>query len=128
MASHRLFSAGGNGKLAVVDSDTGKLVATPEIGDDPDGDAFDASKGLIYTSNMDGTLSILHEDSPDTYSAVQTVATAYGARTISLDSKTGRVFMATGKFGPEPAPTADNPHPRRPAEPGSFEVLVVGQP
>lgn len=126
-ARHRLFSAGGNGKLAVVDSDTGALVATPEIGEDPDGDAFDASAGLIYSSSVKGTLSVIHEDSADAYSAVQTVRTAPGARTIALDAKTGRVFMATGKFGPAPAPTADNPHPRPRAEPGTFEVLVVGR-
>jgi YVTN family beta-propeller protein len=126
-AHHRLFSAGGNGKLAVVDSDTGALVATPEIGPDPDGDAFDSSAGLIFSSSMMGTLSVLHEDSPDAYSAVQTVPTAFGARTIALDAKTGRVFMATGKFNPAPAPSADNPHPRRSGEPGTFEVLVVGR-
>jgi YVTN family beta-propeller protein len=120
---HRLFSAGGNGRLAVVDSDTGSVVATPAIGDDPDGDAFDAERGLIYTSNMPGTVTILHEDSPDTYSLVQTVTTAAGARTIALDAKTGRVFMATGKFKPPAPATADNPHPWRQGVPGTFEVL-----
>jgi len=123
---HRLFSAGGNGKLAVVDSDTGAVVATPEIGEDPDGDAFDAANGLIFTSNMVGTLSVLHEDSSDSYSAVQTVPTAFGARTIALDARTGRVFLSTGKFKAAPAPTADNPRPWRQGEPGTFEVLVVG--
>jgi DNA-binding beta-propeller fold protein YncE len=123
---HRLFSSGGNGKLAVVDSDTGSVVATPDIGNGPDGDAFDAAKGLIFTSNMVGTLSVLHEDSPDSYSAVQTVPTAFGARTIALDAKTGRVFLSTGRFGEAPAATADNPRPRRQGEAGSFEVLVVG--
>jgi DNA-binding beta-propeller fold protein YncE len=124
---HRLFSSGGNGKLAVVDSESGAVVATPEIGEDPDGDAFDASAGLIYTSNVGGTISVLREDGPNAYSAVQTVATAFGARTIALDTKTGRLFVATGKFGDAPAATADNPRPRRPGIPGSFEVLVVGK-
>jgi DNA-binding beta-propeller fold protein YncE len=124
--SHRLFSSGGNGKLAVVNSDTGAVVATPEIGEDPDGDAFDPARGLIFTSNMVGTLTVLHEDSPDSYSLVQTVSTAFGARTIALDAKTGRVFLSTGKFMPAPTPTADNPRPWRQGEPGSFEVLVVG--
>lgn len=126
-AHHRLFSAGGNNLLAVVNSDTGSVVATPPIGQDPDGDAFDAADGLIFTSNMVGTLTVLHEDTPDSYSVVQTVPTAFGARTIAFDPKTGRVFFATGKFGPVSAPTADNPRPRRPGEPGSFEVLVVGR-
>jgi DNA-binding beta-propeller fold protein YncE len=124
---HRLFSSGGNGMLAVVNSDTGAIVATPGIGEDPDGDAFDSLNGLIFTSNMVGTLSVLHEDSPDSYSAVQTVPTAFGARTIAFDAKTGRVFMATGKFKPAPTPSPDNPRPWRQGEPGSFEVLVVGR-
>ena len=123
---HRLFSAGGNNRLAVVDSDTGAVVATPEIGDDPDGDAFDPSGGLIYTSNMIGTITVIHEDSPTTYSVVQTVPTAHGARTIAWDAKTGRLFLSTGKFKPAPQPTADNPHPRAQGERGTFEVLVVG--
>jgi DNA-binding beta-propeller fold protein YncE len=123
---HRLFSAGGNKMLAVVDSDTGVLVATPEIGEDPDGDAFDPANGLIFTSNMTGTVTVLHEDSPGAYSVVQTVPTAFGARTIAFDPNTGRIFLATGKFGPPPAPTAANPRPWRQGEPGSFEVLVVG--
>lgn len=126
-ATHRLFSAGANEKLAVVDSDTGKLVSTPAIGEDPDGDAFDAANGLVFSSSVRGTVTILHEDTPDTYSLVQTVVTAPGARTIALDPKTGRVFVATGKFGPAPAPTADNPHPRPASVPGTFEVLVVGR-
>jgi YVTN family beta-propeller protein len=126
-ARHRIFSAGSNGRLAVLDSDTGAVVATPAIGADPDGDAFDPASGLIFTSNMPGTLSIIHEDSPDSYSAVQTLATAYGARTIALDGKTGRLFVATGTFLPPQPPTAANPRPRRSGQPGSFEVLVVGR-
>ncbi len=124
---HRLFSSGGNGMLAVVNSDTGAVVATPKIGEDPDGDAFDAANGLIFTSNMVGTLSVLHEDSPDSYSTLQTVPTAFGARTIAFDAKTGRVFMATGKFGPAPSPSPASPRPWRQGQPGSFEVLVVGR-
>lgn len=121
---HRLFSAGGNGMLAVVDSDTGRLVATPPIGADPDGDAFDAARGLIFTSNYAGTITVLREQSPDSYAVLQTVPTAFGARTITLDAPTGRLFVATGKF--EPAP-AGNPNARRKGIPGSFEVLAVGR-
>jgi YVTN family beta-propeller protein len=125
-AHHRLFSAGANGRLAVVDSDTGALVATPAIGEDPDGAVFDPAGGLIFTSGVQGTLSVLHEDGPDAYSAVQTVATAPGARTLAQDAGTGRIFMPTGKFHPVP-PTPGNPHPRPQGEPGTFEVLVVGR-
>jgi YVTN family beta-propeller protein len=126
-ASHRLFSAGGNGMLAVVDSDSGKVVATPAIGEDPDGDAFDAERGLVFTSSVSGTVSVLHEDTPDAYRLVQTVTTAPGARTCTLDSQTGRLLVMTGKFDPTPPATAENPHPRKRGIPGTFEVLVVGR-
>jgi YVTN family beta-propeller protein len=126
-SSHRLFSAGGNGMLAVVDSDSGKVVATPAIGEDPDGDAFDAERGLVFTSSVGGTVSVLHEDSPDSYHLVQTVTTEPGARTCTLDSPTGRLFVMTGKFDPAPPATADHPHPRKAGIPGTFEVLVVGR-
>jgi len=124
---HRLFVAGGNNLLAVVDSDSGAIVATPAIGEDPDGDAFDPASGLIFTSNVAGTISVLHEDAPDKYSAVQTVTTAYGARTIAWDQKTGRLFVCTGQFEPAPKPTADVPEPRRKMTPGTFEVLAIGR-
>jgi DNA-binding beta-propeller fold protein YncE len=127
VAHHRLFAAGSNNLLAVVDSDTGKVVSTPAIGDDPDGDAFDPSSGLVFTSNMVGTVTVIHEDAPDGYSVAQTVPTAPGARTVALDLKTGRLFLATGRFRPAPAASADNPRPRRQGEAGSFEVLVVGR-
>lgn len=124
---HRLFSAGANNLLAVVDSDTGAVVATPAIGDDPDGDAFDPSAGLVYTSNMIGTVTVIHEDTPDTYRVAQTVATAHGARTIAWDAKTGRLFLSTGNFKPAPPATPEVPHPRSVGVPGTFEVLVVGR-
>jgi YVTN family beta-propeller protein len=124
---HRLFSSGSNNKLAVVDSDTGAVIATPEIGDDPDGDAFDSANGFIFTSNRVGTLTVLHQDSPDTYTAVQTVPTAFGARTLSLDANTGRIYLATGKFRDPLPPTPENPHPRPIGIADSFEVIVVGR-
>jgi hypothetical protein len=101
-------------------------VATPAIGEEPDGDAFDAARGLVFTSSVQGTLTVLHEDGADAYRLVQTVPTAFGARTITLDPASGRVFLPTGAFGPPPAASAAQPHPRRPGIPGTFQVLVVG--
>jgi len=124
-AHHRLFSTCGNNKLVVFDSDSGKVVATPAIGEDADGVVFDAASGQIYTSNADETMTVLHEDTPDTYSLVQTVATGVGAKQIALDPKTGRIFLPTGAFGPKPEPTAKVPHPLAPVVPGSFEILVI---
>ena len=124
-AHHRIFSACGNGKLVVLDSDTGAVVATPAIGEDPDGVVFDPSRGLAFTSNVGGTLSVVHQDSPGAYSTVQTVPTAFGARTLGYDPGSCRIFLVTAKFGPAPAATAENPHPRRHALPDTFELLVV---
>ena len=124
---HRLFSTCGNNKLVVLDSDTGKVVATPAIGEDADGVVFDASNGRIFTSNADNTMTVLHEDAPDQYSLVQTVATGVGAKQITLDPKTGRIFLPTGQFGPKPAPTDKVPNPLPPVIPGTFEILVIGQ-
>jgi YVTN family beta-propeller protein len=126
-AHHRLFSTCGNDKLVVFDSDTGKVVATPAIGEDADGVVFDPATGRIFTSNADQTMTVLHEDSPDQYSLVQTVATGVGAKQIALDGKTGRIFLPTGRFGPKPAPSAKVPNPLVPVVPGTFEILVFGQ-
>ena len=124
---HRLFSTCGNDQLVVFDSDTGKVVATPAIGEDADGVVFDPASGLIYTSNANQTMTVLHEDTPDKYSLVQTVATGVGAKQIALDPKTGRIFLPSGRFGPKPEPTAKVPHPLPPVVPGSFEVLVISR-
>ena len=125
-AHHRLFSACANNKVVVLDSDTGKVVATPASGEDPDGLVFDPKSGNIFTSNPDGTVTILHEDSPDKYSPVQTVVSAIGAKTIALDEKTGRVVLCAPKFGPKPAQVKGGPKPRAPTLPGTFEAIVIG--
>jgi DNA-binding beta-propeller fold protein YncE len=122
---HRLFAACGNNLLAIVDTDTGKVVGTAPIGADPDGAAFDRKSGRIFTSNRDGTLTVIGEQSPGHYVVQQTVKTAVGARTIALDDKTGRLFLPAGLFGPAPAPTKAAPEPHAPLIPGSFAIIMV---
>jgi DNA-binding beta-propeller fold protein YncE len=124
---HRLFTACGNNMVVVLDSDSGKVVATPAIGADPDGVAFEPKTGRIFSSNNDGTLSILQQKSPDSYVALQTVTTQPGCRTITLDEKTGRVVTCAPKFGPAPAPVKGGPRPRPTPIPGSFEAIVIGE-
>jgi YVTN family beta-propeller protein len=121
---HRLFAACGN-KLVVVNSDTGAMITTVAIGEDPDGAAFEAATGRIFVPTRDGHLTIIHEDSPDSYTVEQIVPTQRGCRTIALDQKTGRVFLPTGKFTPAEASTTGGPA-REKLIPGTFEVLVVG--
>jgi DNA-binding beta-propeller fold protein YncE len=126
-AHHRLFSACGNRRLVVLNSDSGAVVATAPIGSDPDGAAFDGARGLIFTSNRDGTLTVLHQDGADRYRVLQTVATESGARTLALDSSSGRVYLPAAKFGPAPASSKSEPEPRAPMVAESFAVLVVGE-
>jgi YVTN family beta-propeller protein len=121
----RLFAVCDGKHMAVVNADTGKVVATPDIGEGPDAAAFDAKNGLAFSSNGDGTLTVVKEKSPDSFTVVQTLETQKGARTMALDPSTGRIYLATAEFGARPAPTADRPHPRPSIVPGSFVVLVV---
>ena len=126
-AHRRLFSVCDDGVMAVTDALTGKQVAKVRIGEGPDAVAYDAALGLVFSSNGgDGTLSIVHQDAPDRYSAVATLGTAKGARTLALDPKTHRVYLVTSDFGPAPAPTADQPHPRPAQIPDTFTVHVAG--
>jgi YVTN family beta-propeller protein len=126
-AHRRLFSGCRNKMMAVMDADSGKVVASVPIGSGVDANAFDPEAGLAFSSNGDGTLTVVHEDSPDRYTVVENVPTERGARTMALDTKNHRIYLVTAKVGPAPAPTAAEPHPRPPIEPGSFLLLVVGK-
>jgi YVTN family beta-propeller protein len=123
---HRLFSVCDGKVMAVTDAVSGKQVAKVTIGEHPDAAAYDAKRGLVFSSNGEGTLSVTHQDSPDRYMVVDTVQTQRGARTMALDGETGKIYLASADFGPAPAPTADQPHPRPAIIPNSFVILVVG--
>ena len=112
--------------MAVTDANTGQNLANPVIGDGPDAAGYDAAHKLAFSSNGDGTLTVV-DASKSTYPVVQNLATQKGARTMSFDSGTDRIYLITADFGPQPAATATNPHPRPAAVPGSFKVLVVGR-
>ncbi|MEO6816158.1 MAG: YncE family protein [Edaphobacter sp.] len=126
LKGRRLFSVCDGKTMAVTDANTGKTLANPAIGDGPDATGYDAVHKLAFSSNGDGTLTVV-DASKDTYPVLQTLATQKGARTMSFDSATGRVYLVTAEFGPKPAATADNPRPRPAVVPGSFTVLVVGR-
>ena len=126
IAGRRLFAVCDGGKMAVVDANTGKTVANPSIGEGPDAARYDAKHKLAFSSNGDGTLTIVDAGKP-TYPVLQNLDTQKGARTMTLDWVTGRIYLATAEFGERPAPTAANPRPRPAIVPGSFTILVVGQ-
>jgi DNA-binding beta-propeller fold protein YncE len=125
--NRRLFAGCDNKMMAVVNADNGKVLATLPIGEGVDANTFDDDTQLAFASCGEGVLTIVHEDSAEKFSAVENVPTQPGARTMALDTKTHNVYLVTAKFGPPPAPTADNPHPRRSIVPDSFVVLVVGK-
>ncbi|MFZ1130034.1 MAG: YncE family protein [Terriglobales bacterium] len=115
--NRRLFAGcSGNKKMAVVDADSGKLLASPVIGEGCDATAFDAGLGLAFASAGDGTITIIKEDNPDKFSAQQTVTTQKAARTMALDPGTHKLFTVTAKVGPRPD---------RKVEPDSFVVLEL---
>jgi YVTN family beta-propeller protein len=124
-AHGRIFAGCSNERMAVVDTKSGRVVATPPIGAGVDGTAFDPATQLAFASNGEGTLTVVHEDAPDRYTVVGTVPTQRGARTLALDERTHRVYTVTAQFGPPPAATPDRPHPRPAPVPGTFTVLEV---
>ena len=126
-AHRRLFIGCSNQRMAVVDAQNGRLVATVPIGRGVDANRFDAETGYAFSSNGEGTLTVVHEDSPDAYTVVENVATQRGARTMELDPKTHAVYLVTAEFGPPPQPTTENPHPRPAIVPGSFTLLIYGR-
>ena len=125
--NRRLFVGCDNKMMAVVDADSGKVITTVPIGEGVDANAFDSDTGFAFASCGEGVLTIAHEDTPDKYSAAENVPTQRGARTMTLDPKTHNVYVVTAKFGPAPARTAENPHPRPSILPDSFVVLVLGR-
>jgi YVTN family beta-propeller protein len=125
--NQRLFPVCDNKTMAVVDAGSGKIITTVPIGEGPDAAGFDPEKKLVFSSNGEGTLTVVSQDSPNTYTVAQTVKTQRGARTMALDLKTHKVYLATAEFGPAPAASADNPRPRPKILPGTFKLLVVSE-
>jgi YVTN family beta-propeller protein len=122
----RLFSVCDGNKMAITSTKTGKSLATPTIGEDPDAAGYDAAHKLAFSSNGDGTLTVIDASKPN-YPVLQNLKTMKGARTMAFDSCNGKIYLVTAKMGPAPAPTAATPKPKPSILPGSFSVLVVGR-
>ncbi|MFZ1944393.1 MAG: hypothetical protein WAU43_12300, partial [Acidobacteriaceae bacterium] len=123
-----LFSVCDNQKMAIVSTETGKVIATPTIGDGPDAARFSTDGGYAFSSNGEsGTLTVVHEDSPRNFTLVQNLPTEKGARTMTLSPDGSKAYLVTAKFAPRPAAAQEQPHSRPPMIPGSFTVIVVGK-
>jgi DNA-binding beta-propeller fold protein YncE len=123
---HRLFPVCDGKKMSVIDSNTGKVLANPAIGEGPDAAGWSAKHKLAFASSGDGILSIVDTAKAD-YPTIESLPTQRGARTMAYDAATDRVYLVTADFGPRPEATAENPRPRPPMIPGSFTILVVGR-
>jgi DNA-binding beta-propeller fold protein YncE len=126
-AHRRLFIVGRNKLMAVMDADSGKVVATPAIGAGADAAAFDPGTGIAYSSNGEGTLTVVRQDAPDAYTVLEQAPTQRGARTMALDETTHRLYLPTADFQPAPVAAPGAPRQRPTLVPDSFRILVVGR-
>jgi hypothetical protein len=107
--------------MAISDYDAGKVVATVPIGSGVDGAGYDPKFGDAFASNANGTLTVIHQDTPDQYHVVQNVQTPEGSRNMGLDPTHHRIFVVSAKFGTAPAGSRR----RGPVLPGTFSLLVI---
>jgi hypothetical protein len=120
--NRRLYAVCDDKVSVVVNADSGKVVATPEIGNGPDASAFDPGTNDFFASCGEGVLTVIHEDSADKYTVVENVPTKRYARTMGLDLKTHNIFMPAADFDP-PAPGER----RGKMKPDSFVIVVVAK-
>jgi YVTN family beta-propeller protein len=125
LETNRLFSVCGNKLMIIVDASNGNIIKTIPIGDGCDGVAFDAKKKLVFTSNGEGTITVVKEKNANSFSVIETVKTQKGARTIAINKRTNALYLSTADFGEKPLVTPENPKPRASIIPDSFVVLVV---
>ena len=127
LAHHRLFSSCGNKLMVMTDSANGKVVATVPIGERVDGGAFDPATQFAFSSCGEGAVTIAHEETPGKLAVAQTLATERGARTMTLDPKTHKIYLPSARFEPQAATAPGAPRQRPKIIPGTFKVLVYGQ-
>jgi hypothetical protein len=123
---HRLFLGCDNHLMLMLDSNTGKVVGSVPIGEGVDANAFDPQLQLAFSSNGEGTVTIAREESPEKLVVAQTLRTQASARTMALDPKTHRIYLAAATFQAADATAPAAPHKRRATVPGTFKVLVYG--
>lgn len=120
--NRRLFSGCDNKLMAIVDADTGKILATPKIGDGVDATAYDPSTGLAFSSNGEGTLTVIKQNSQNAYSVLDNVPTKKSARTMGLDLKTHTIVLPSADLIP---PKQGERWPS--VKPGTLALLIVGK-
>jgi YVTN family beta-propeller protein len=123
--TNRLFSVCSNKLMVVVDAIDGHVVTTLPIGSGCDGVKFDPGLKRAYSSNGEGTMTVVQENNKDSFKVIENVTTVPGARTMAVDTQTHHLYLSSAEYNPAPEPTSDNPRPRRSVKPGSFAVLDI---
>jgi YVTN family beta-propeller protein len=126
LAHHRLFAGCHNKMMVMLDTNTGKVVASVPIGAGVDGCAFDDESQLAFASCGEGTTTIAREETPETLTVFQTLKTERGARTMALDPKTHRIYLPTAQFQPAPSPSPGATPARPTIVPNTLKLLVYG--
>lgn len=124
-ANQRLFSVCDNKMMVVSDAVNGRVVSTLPIGERVDGAAYEPQLKRVYSSNGDGTMTVVQQNDKDTYQVLENVPTQKGARTITVNIKTHHLFLPSAEYGETPAATEENKHPRPSIKPGSFVILEL---
>jgi YVTN family beta-propeller protein len=124
-AHHRLFASCSNKVMVVMNADNGAVIATLPIGEGTDFASFDPKRGLAYSSNRDGTLSIVAEISPDEFVPLPAIATQYGARTMAIDPKSGRIYLVTADMAVNQVAAPGDTRLRYNVKPGSVRLLIL---
>jgi DNA-binding beta-propeller fold protein YncE len=127
--NHVLFAACRNPQtMVMLDSETGKIITTLPIGTGVDGAGFNPATLEAFSSQGDGTLTIIKENSPTSFVVEQTVQTMPGAKTMTIDAKTNRVLLIAAEYGPPPTPaTPGGRAGRGQMVPDSFSIIAVGK-
>ncbi len=126
LKTKRLFTVCHNELMIILDSEKGNIVAQVPIGKRGDGVVFDPKLKMAFSSNGEGTVTVVQEISANEFKAIETIKTEPGARTITIDQKTHHIFVSTAQYGATPDATTENPHPRPSVVPGTFMVLEFG--
>jgi DNA-binding beta-propeller fold protein YncE len=124
---HRLFSVCSNNYMIVLNCESGAVVAKLPIGKGPDAAGYDPETHLAFSSNGEGTLTVVRQENPDTYTVIGNVKTQPRSKTMALNPKNHCVYLGAAEFDKAPEATKDNPRPRAPMVKDSFSILIVGR-
>ena len=127
LKAERLFTVCGNKKMIILDAKDGKVIAEVGIGGRCDGVVYDPASKTAFSSNGEGTITAVHEDSPNKFSVTETIKSAVGARTIAYDEKTHHIFTVTAQYGETPPVTTENPRPRAKIISNTFVMMEFGK-